>query len=69
MEGTMKNFAIKSSAAQPAFLEVLKENPTGYFVKICRQNHDYVKESEEFISKQLFEVCLRTGYFTELQGA
>ncbi len=65
----MKNFAIKSSPAQPAFLEVLKENPTGYFVKICRQNQDYTKESEEFISRQLFEVCLRTGYFTELQGA
>lgn len=61
-----RSFAIKSSPAQPAYVDVLKENPHGYLVRIRRVQQDYVKESEEFISRQLFEACLRTGYFTEV---
>ncbi len=64
----MKTFAIKSSPAQQAYVDVLRENTGGYLVKIRRISDDYVKETEEFISKQLFDACLRTGYFTEIQN-
>lgn len=64
----MKTYAIKSSPAQPAYVDVLRESNNGFLVKIRRVNDDYVKETEEFISKQLFDACLRTGYFTEVSN-
>jgi hypothetical protein len=62
----MKTFSIKSSPAQPAFVDILRESNNGFLVRIRRINEDFVKETEEFISKQLFDACVRTGYFTEV---
>lgn len=62
-------YQVKSLPSQPTLLHVLRESDGGFFVRITRTVQDYTRQSEEFISKQLFESCLRTGYFTEAHSA
>lgn len=65
----MGQYKIKGSETVPVYLQVLKEDAQGYHVCIIRKSSDYEKKSEQFIPHELFQTCLRTGYFTALKGA
>ncbi len=64
----MKQFSIKGFDAAPSVMELLKEIENGFIVRIIRTRDDWEDVSEEFISKDLFETCLRTGYIAELSA-
>jgi len=56
-------FKIKSSIEHSSLIQVIKEEGHGYYVKMIHERPDYTEEKEEFIPKDLFDTCLRTGYF------
>lgn len=64
----MKQFAIKSTDESPSVMELLNEIENGFVVRIVRQREDWEDISEEFITRELFETCVRTGYLAELSA-
>jgi hypothetical protein len=65
----MIQYRVKSSEGIQSFLEVTKEQSDGFNVRITCIYEDYKKEMNEFINRQLFETCLRTGYLTPVETA
>ena len=65
----MIQYKIKSSEGVNSFMEILKEQNDGYEVMITCIYEDYKKELKEFLNKQLFDTCLRTGYLTPMDSS
>lgn len=64
----MKTFTIKSTDLSPSKLELVTEIENGYVVRIVRQREDWEDVSEEFMTRELFDTCVRTGYLAELSA-
>ncbi len=64
----MKTFAIKSTDRAPSMLELVNEIEDGFVVRIVRQRDDWEDVSEEFMTRELFETCVRTGYIYEMSA-
>ncbi len=64
----MKTFAIKSTDHAPSMLELVTEIEDGFVVRIVRQRDDWEDVSEEFMTRELFETCVRTGYIYEMSA-
>jgi hypothetical protein len=64
----MIQYKVKSSEGVNSFLEITKERTDGFEVVITCIYEDYKKELKEFINKQLFDTCLRTGYLTPMDN-
>jgi len=64
----MKTFAIKSTDNAPSVLELVNEVEDGYVVRIVRQHDEWDDVSEEFMTHELFDTCVRTGYIYELSA-
>jgi hypothetical protein len=64
----MKQYAIKSTDTSPSVLELLNEIENGFVVRIVRTREDWEDVSEEFMSYELFDTCVRTGYLAEMSA-
>lgn len=62
----MKNYSLKSLSSNHDYMSILKETKGGYIIKIVHNIDGYEDEQTDFLSKDLFECCLRTGYITEM---
>jgi hypothetical protein len=65
----MRTYAIKSEAEagrDPSLLELINETEGGYFVRIVHRHEDWEDVREDFLSRELFDTCLRTGYIAEM---
>lgn len=60
----MNRYRIKTSDVESAMLEILDEDASGYQVRITRTRFGYEYVEEARMTRDLFEVCLRTGYLT-----
>jgi hypothetical protein len=58
-------YYIKCEKGRSEFLDILRETSGGYYIRLTRIKDDYEKTIEEFMSKQLFDVCLITGYIKQ----
>ena len=47
-------------------LTIIKEMEDGYVVKIVRDEDGYDDVTTDYISKTLFDSCIRTGYLTKV---
>lgn len=65
MEAAMKLYAIKTGPDHHSFCSILDEKENGYYIRISHDISGYEKIQDEFIARELFETCLRTGYLTE----
>ncbi len=65
----MKSFALKSIGNKQDFLTIVREMDDGYVVRIIRDLDGYEDVKTDYISKELFESCIRTGYLTEIKEA
>ena len=64
----MKRFTIKSESSVRSLLELIKETEGGYLVRIVHRHEDWDDVKEDFLSRELFDTCLRTGYIAELSA-
>ncbi len=62
----MVQYRIKSSEEINNYLNILGERNGGFDVMIINERDDYRREVRDFLSKELFETCLRTGYLIKL---
>ncbi|MBL8966497.1 MAG: hypothetical protein JNG85_05755 [Spirochaetaceae bacterium] len=64
----MKQFAIKSAGSAASVLELLGETEGGFYVRIVHRHEDWEDVKEDFMSRDLFDTCVRTGYIAELSA-
>jgi uncharacterized protein TP_0927 len=62
----MKLYSIKSNPGDVSYFSILNQTETGYFIRICHDKEGYEKVSEEFLDNDMFALCLRTGYISEV---
>jgi hypothetical protein len=63
----MKRYCIKSQPSSVEYLDVLNEKEDGFIIRVTRIKGGYEKILEEFISRHLFEVCIKTGFIYLLE--
>lgn len=63
----MKSYSLKSLGNKNDYMTVLKESKEGYVIRIVRDMDGYDDVQTDFLSKELFECCIRTGYLTEIE--
>jgi hypothetical protein len=63
----MKRYCIKSQPGNVEYLDVLDEREDGFIIRVTRIRGGYEKILEEFISRHLFELCLKTGFIYLLE--
>ena len=64
----MKTFAIKSTDRAPSVRELVGEGEDGFVVRIVRHRESWDDVSEEFMTRELFDTCVRTGYIYEMSA-
>ncbi|MDR2730662.1 MAG: hypothetical protein LBB81_07185 [Treponema sp.] len=58
----MKRYNIKSQDGKREYVDILNESEDTYLVRFTRIRNGCEKITEETITKQLFAICLQTGY-------
>jgi len=61
-----KTYKVKASEGNEKVLSVLEDSGTNFLVHLTSKTIFGAQESEELISKDLFQSCLRTGYLAEI---
>lgn len=64
----MSQYRIQGNGSVESSIEVLEHTSEGYRIKMIRQGQYERNESIEMMSRELFETCLRTGYFTPVES-
>ena len=62
----MKKFTLKSIGKKTDYMNIIREMEDGYVVQIVRDMDGYEDVKTDYISKELFDSCIRTGYLTEI---
>jgi hypothetical protein len=65
-EESMKRYYIKSRPGKSEYLDILSETDEGYTIRLTRVCDGDEKIREDFINRHLFDICLKTGYLSEL---
>ncbi|MDR2021292.1 MAG: hypothetical protein LBQ14_11070 [Treponema sp.] len=63
----MKRYCIKGQPGNIEYLDILDEKEDGFIIRVTRIRGGYEKILEEFISRHLFEICLKTGFISLLE--
>ena len=65
----MQTYLLKSHSQSNDYMTLLEEVNDGYIVRIVRDKDGYEEVVTDFISKMLFDSCVRTGYITKVEDA
>jgi len=65
--GTKMDFYTLKSSNTSDYMTILREMEDGFVVKIVRDRDGYEDITTDFLSKSLFESCLRTGYISKME--
>lgn len=65
----MGTYTLKSIKNSNDYMTIVRELDDGYVVRIVRDKDGYNDITTDYISKTLFESCIRTGYITKVQTA
>lgn len=63
----MKSYTLKSIGNVSDYMTILREMDDGFVVRIVRDRDGYEDVKNDYISRELFESCIRTGYLTEVE--
>lgn len=62
----MKSYSLKSLGNKNDYMTILCEEENGFVIRIVRDQDGYEDVETDFLSRELFESCIRTGYLTEI---
>ena len=63
----MGSYTLKSIGKNTDYMTIVREMDDGYVVRIVRDKDGYSDITTDYISKTLFESCIRTGYLTKIE--
>ncbi len=62
----MKDYRIQGNEDHATYVSLIEEFDDSYKVVIKKTNDSFTKEKTEILSKHLLELCVRTGYMSEV---
>ena len=65
----MECYAIKGHGQSKDYMQIVRVLEEGYVIRIIRDLDGYEDITTDFMSKALFDSCVRTGYITKLEAA
>lgn len=65
----MGSYLLKSLNKTSDYMTIVRELDDGYVVRIVRDKDGYNDITTDYISKTLFDSCIRTGYLTKMETA
>jgi hypothetical protein len=65
----MQKYFVKCAEGSVEYFEIIGETKDGYLVRLTRINDGCKKILEERLSCGLFDICLKTGYIYQAEGA
>ncbi len=65
----MKCYEIKTTPGQRAHMRIVADRPDGLHVEIIRHFDGYSTTEPDIMPRELFDVCLRTGYLVVMPDA
>ena len=63
-----RQYRVNGIEGVETFIELLVEVDGGYEARITSTNEHGVRESHEFVSDELLESCVRTGYLSLVES-
>ncbi|MCI5606077.1 MAG: hypothetical protein SOT46_03855 [Treponema sp.] len=63
----MKSYTLKSIGKNTDYMTIIREMDDGFVVRIVRDLDGYQDVKTDYISRELFDSCIRTGYLTEIK--
>ena len=63
----MGTYILKSIGKSTDYMVIDREMDDGYVVRIVRDKDGYEDVTIDYITKTLFESCVRTGYLTKVE--
>ncbi len=64
----MGSYTLKTVGKTSDYMTIVREMDDGYVVRIVRDKDGYSDITTDYISKTLFESCVRTGYLTKMEN-
>ena len=68
-EAQMKDYKIQGNNEYTTYVSLVEEFDDSYKVIIKKTSDSFTKEKTEMLSKHLLELCVRTGYMSEVSLA
>jgi hypothetical protein len=65
----MECYTLKSHRNANDFMTIVKKLNDGFVVRIVRDCDGYNEVVTDFMSKSLFDSCIRTGYITKVESS
>ncbi len=65
----MGTYTLRSINNSNDYMTIVRELDDGYVVRIVRDKDGYNDVTTDYISKTLFESCVRTGYLSKVDTA
>jgi hypothetical protein len=65
----MGTYILKSIGKSQDYMTIVREMDDGYVVRIVRDEDGYNDVTTDYISKALFDSCVRTGYLTKVSAS
>ena len=65
----MGTYTLRSIINSNDYMTIVRELDDGYVVRIVRDKDGYSDVTTDYISKTLFESCVRTGYLSKVDTA
>ncbi|MFP4376059.1 MAG: hypothetical protein ACLFP4_03360 [Spirochaetales bacterium] len=62
-----RQYRVKGVTGIETYIELLSEEETGFQIRLTSVTQHGVRESCEFMSHELIESCIRTGYLCEIE--
>ena len=62
----MGTYTLKSIGLKTDYLTIVREMDDWYVVRIVRDQDGYTDVKTDYMSKTLFDSCVRTGYITKV---
>ena len=63
----MASYTVNSLGKSTDYMTIVRELDDGYVVRIVRDKDGYNDITTDYISKTLFDSCIRTGYLTKME--
>ena len=65
----MKRYSVKTLTGKMEFFDIISEGDEEYKIRLTRLSDGSRKTFEETMPKNLFDMCVKTGYIFELEEA
>lgn len=62
----MGYYSLKGHGTSNDYMMIVREMDEGFVIRIVRDLDGYEDVTTDFMSKTLFDSCIRTGYLTEI---